>query len=309
MEALVALLSQYGAISVFVIVLLVQLGLPLPVLPLLLLVGSLSTVDPSLGIASVVLAILASLLGDFVWYATGRRFGHRTLHLLCRISLSADSCVRQTEVSFNRWGVTTLVIAKFIPGLATLAPPLAGALGLRRASFLFYSAIGAALWAGGWLLVGALFSQQINAVLDVMSQFGRYALALFILVLAGYIGYRWLLRYRLRVFANQARITPQDLAALIGQGIAPLILDARSTLAKSLDDTHIAHARPIDPTQIKRTTLDVPFETVIVVYCSCPNDVSAIQVAHALQKQGYTQAMSLHGGIDAWREAGFGVEG
>ncbi len=309
MDALIALLTQYGAISVFVVVLLVQLGLPVPVLPLLLLIGSLASTSPSLGVTSLVLAIIASLLGDFVWYAIGRRFGHRTLHLLCRISLSADSCVRQTEVSFNRWGVSTLVIAKFIPGLATLAPPLAGALGLRRASFLFYSAIGAALWAGGWLLVGALFSPQINAILAVMNQFGRYALALFVILLAGYIGYRWLLRYRLRVFASQARISPQALADLLVQGESPVILDARSTLAKSLDDTHIAHARPIDPKHIKQTILDIPFETLIVVYCSCPNDVSAIQVARALQKQGYTQAMSLHGGIDAWREAGFAVEG
>jgi membrane protein DedA with SNARE-associated domain/rhodanese-related sulfurtransferase len=309
MESLVVLLGQYGAISVFFVVLLVQLGLPLPVLPLLLLVGSLAHHHPLLGFTAFALAIMASLLGDFAWYATGRRFGHRTLHLLCRISLSADTCVRQTEVSFNRWGVSTLVIAKFIPGLATLAPPLAGALGLRRASFLVYSALGAALWAGVWLLVGALFSTQIQDILAFMAQFGRFALVLFILLLAGYIAYRGLLRYRLRVFASQARITPHALSELLIQGAAPLILDARSSLAKSLDIQHIAGARPIDPKSIKQTILDIPFETPIVVYCSCPNDVSAIQVARALQKQGYTLAMSLHGGIDAWKEAGFAVEG
>lgn len=308
MDALVALLSEYGALSVFLVVLFVQLGLPIPVLPLLLLVGSLASVNPLLGLMSLGLAIIASLCGDYVWYAAGRRYGHRTLHMLCRISLSADSCVRQTESSFTRWGAPTLIVAKFIPGLATLAPPLAGALGLGRARFLVFSTLGAALWAGGWLMVGALFAPQIDAILALMSQFGRLAFALFCIVLVIYIAYRWLIRYRLRIFISQARISPHDLADLLTQAQVPLIFDARSALVKSLDIQRIAGAQTVDPRHVHHIVKDIPFHTPIVVYCSCPNDVSAIKVTKALQKKGYTQARSLHGGINAWREAGFPVE-
>ena len=308
MDALITLLSEYGAISVFIVVLVVQLGLPIPVLPLLLLVGSLASGNPLLGLLSFALAIIASLCGDYVWYAAGRRYGHRTLHMLCRISLSADSCVRQTESSFTRWGAPTLIVAKFIPGLATLAPPLAGALGLGRARFLLFSALGAALWAGGWLMVGALFAPQIDTILAVLSQFGRLAFAVFCLLLAAYIAYRWLIRYQLRVFISQARITPHALAELLVQAPAPLIFDARSALVKSLDIQRIPSAQIVDPKHIHASIKDIPLHTAIVVYCSCPNDVSAIKVTKALQKKGYTQAKSLHGGIAAWREAGFPVE-
>ncbi len=308
MDTLIALLTEYGAISVFFVVLFVQLGLPIPVLPLLLLVGSLASINPLLGILSFGLAIIASLCGDYVWYAAGRRYGHRTLHMLCRISLSADSCVRQTEGSFTRWGAPTLIVAKFIPGLATLAPPLAGALGLGRGRFLLFSTLGAALWAGGWLTVGALFAPQIDVIINTMAQFGQLAFAIFCVVLIAYIAYRWLIRYRLRVFISQARITPHDLAELLTLPQVPLIFDARSTLVKTLDIQHIAGARPVDPKQVHHSIKDIPLHTPIITYCSCPNDVSAIKVTKILQKKGYTQAKSLHGGIDAWREAGFPVE-
>lgn len=308
MPTLFALLTQYGAFGVFLVVLLVQLGLPIPVLPLLLLMGSLAMGDPQLGLASLLLAIIASLLGDFVWYSAGRRFGHRILHLLCRISLSPDSCVRQSETNFNRWGVATLVIAKFIPGLATLAPPLAGALGLRRSSFFIFSTAGAALWAGTWLVVGAIFHQQINGILVAITEFGKSAILVIGLLLVAYVIFRWWQRYRIKVFAKQTKITPKELAELLNQEQLPLIFDARSPLAKSLDLARIMGARPLDPKMLVEAITDIPFSQVMVVYCSCPNDVSAVQVARQLKKRGYTQVRSLQGGIDAWRAEGFSIE-
>ncbi len=309
MTDLFALFTQYGAFGVFFVVLFVQLGLPIPVLPLLLLMGSIAVGNPQLGLASLLLAIIASLLGDFVWYSAGRHFGHRILHLLCRISLSPDSCVRQSETHFSRWGVATLVIAKFIPGLATLAPPLAGALGLRRSSFFIFSTAGAALWAGTWLVVGAIFHQQINGILVTMTEFGKTAVLVICLLLLAYVIFRWWQRYRIKVFARQTKITPKELAELLKQEQLPLIFDARSSLAKSMDLERIIGARPLDPKSLAETIADIPFSQVMVVYCSCPNnDVSAVQVARQLKKRGYTQVRSLQGGIDAWRAEGFSVE-
>jgi membrane protein DedA with SNARE-associated domain/rhodanese-related sulfurtransferase len=309
MTSLFELLTQYGALGVFMLVLLVQLGLPLPVLPLLLLIGSLAIGDPQLGITSLILAIIASLIGDFVWYSAGRRYGNRILHLLCQISLSPDSCVRQSEVHFQRWGVATLVIAKFIPGLATIAPPVAGVLGLRRASFLIFSAAGAALWAGAWLVVGAVFNRQIHVVLSVVTQFGTIAFSVIGLMLVAYVLYRWWYRYRLKVvLASQRRITPVELVELLNQERAPLVFDARSALVKSIDFYRINGARLLDLSMIPQMLTDVPFDTKIVVYCSCPNDVSAIKVVQKLNQRGYSQASSLMGGIDAWKLAGYPIE-
>jgi len=308
MTTLFALLTEYGALGVFLVVLLVQLGLPIPVLPLLLLMGSLAMADPQLGLAALLLAIVASLLGDFVWYSAGRRYGHRILHLLCRISLSPDSCVRQSETNFNRWGVATLVISKFIPGLATLAPPLAGALGLRRSSFFIFSTAGAALWAGTWLVVGAIFYKQINIVLVTITQFGKIAIFVIFLLLITYVIFRWWQRYRIKRFALQTRITPKELAELLNQELLPLIFDARSSLVKSLDLARITGARALDPKALAETITDIPFDQVMVIYCSCPNDASAVQVARELKRRGYTQVKSLYGGIDAWRAEGFSVE-
>jgi membrane protein DedA with SNARE-associated domain len=157
MDSLTAYFAQYGLAAVFGVVLLEQIGMPIPALPVLVLAGAAANADPLFGACALLLAVIASSIGDFAWYAAGRRYGHRVLKALCRVSLSPDSCVRQTEATFERRGARTLLIAKFLPGLSTVAPPVAGALGLTPATFLALNGAGAALWAGTGLLVGLLF--------------------------------------------------------------------------------------------------------------------------------------------------------
>lgn len=293
--------------GVFAVVLLVQLGAPLPVLPLFLLVGSFAVHDPLLGLLSLCAAVIASLMGDAVWYLAGRRYGNPILNLLCRISISPDSCVRQTEGAFHRWGVATLVVAKFIPGLATLAPPLAGALGFRRDAFFLFSLIGAALWAGVWIVVGGIFNQQIQQILAYIAVWGSSAAVVFGGLLGFYILYRWWQRYHLRLLSRIARVTVHELAAWLQQEDRPLLLDARSDLARNLEIGKIQDAQWFDATALRRSTRQLQPVGVIVVYCSCPNDVTALKVAAYLRKKGY-QAHALSGGLDAWKNAGFALQ-
>ena len=146
-EQLTALLVQYGLLLVFVNVFLVQAGAPVPAVPTLLVAGALAVGGgPSVPMI-VAVAVIGSLLGDLIWYVAGRIYGLRVLQLLCRISISPDSCVRQTETRFTRWGAPSLIFAKFVPGFATVAPPLAGALHVKLGPFMGYSAISAALWS------------------------------------------------------------------------------------------------------------------------------------------------------------------
>lgn len=142
-----ALLAQYGLAFVFVNLFLEQAGVPVPAVPTLMVAGALAVSGGPTVPAIVLAAVAGSLLGDLVWYVAGRMYGFRVLQLLCRISMSPDSCVRQTEARFTRWGAPSLILAKFVPGFATVAPPVAGALQLPLGPFLSYSALGAALYA------------------------------------------------------------------------------------------------------------------------------------------------------------------
>ena len=129
---------------VFVNVLLEQLGVPVPAVPTLLLAGSLAATPLTLG-KVLAAAVLASLVADLVWYVAGRSLGYRVLAGLCYLSINPASCVTQTEARFVRWGLPSLVIAKFIPGFSTVAPPIAGALRLPLPGFLLAAGIGALL--------------------------------------------------------------------------------------------------------------------------------------------------------------------
>lgn len=308
MERLPELLAEYGALAVFVTVLLEQLGMPIPALPVLIVAGAIAANDPMYGVLSLFLAIVASTLGDLAWYLAGRRYGGGVLKTLCRISLSPDSCVRKTENTFARRGVATLVIAKFVPGLSTLAPPLAGAIGLSPATFLIYNGAGAALWAGSGLVGGLVFHRQIDGVLAWLSRLGGVALVLTGALLALYVAYRAWDRYRLRSLFRRTRISPQELAERLRGDDAPLILDARSTLARELDRRRIPGARIVDMESLELLLPTIPLDRDVVVYCSCPNDASAVQLAWRLARIGHKRVRPLAGGFDAWNAAGHAIE-
>src|SRR5471032_1671274 len=167
MANLILLLQQYGVLIVFAVVLVEQIGLPIPAFPLLIVAGWLSV---------LVVSMVACLISDYFWFRAGRYYGKRILKLLCRISLSPDYCVSQTEDNFNRWGPKALVVAKFIPGFNTIAPPLAGAMGTSNATFLGFSVAGSIVWSGTGIAIGAGFHTQIDQVLDILSTMGSTAL-------------------------------------------------------------------------------------------------------------------------------------
>src|SRR6266536_5549645 len=154
MQQLALYVAKYGLSLIFVNVLLEQLGLPIPAIPVLLVAGALA-VEKDLSAPRVLLvAVLASLLADASWFLLGRRYGFRILKTLCRVSLSPDSCVRQTTSIFEKWGMPSLVVAKFVPGFSTVAPPLAGAIRARLLPFLLYDGAGALVWAGAGVAAG-----------------------------------------------------------------------------------------------------------------------------------------------------------
>jgi membrane protein DedA with SNARE-associated domain len=268
LDALTSLLAQHGLTLVFVNVLLAQLGLPLPALPMLIVAGALLA-DGTLSVLPLALAVIgASLLGDTPWYFAGRRYGYRILRTLCRISLEPDSCVKQTETIFSRWGAPSLIVAKYIPGFSTVAPPLAGTMGVGFPRFLAYSAAAAMLWAMLPVACGFFFRSEVEWVLARVEGMGAGAVALVAALVIAYLGYKAFERYVLIRFLRMVRITADDLQTMIREGHAPVILDVRSGLAREAEPRVIDGAISVNLDSVEDVLERVPPGRDVVVYCS-----------------------------------------
>jgi membrane protein DedA with SNARE-associated domain/rhodanese-related sulfurtransferase len=306
MEAALAQLSQYGVWFVFVNVLLQQLGLPIPAVPTMMVAGALAASGHMNGLAAFALSVGASLVADVVWFWAGRRYGYPVLRFLCRVSLSPDTCVRQTEGIFERWGFYSVVLSKFVPGFSTVAPPIAGALRMSLGGFVMASIASAALWVGAAMGTGYLFTEQIEIVLAWMaSHLGLAALVIAAVAIA-YVLFKAWQRWRLARFVSAALIDIDELRAALDGDPRPFVIDIGSRLAQQ-SRPHIPGAALLDLDAIERLD-DFPADRDIVVYCACPNEASAKRAAQLLLKRGYTRVRPLRGGIDAWVSAGHPVE-
>jgi membrane protein DedA with SNARE-associated domain/rhodanese-related sulfurtransferase len=301
-------LAQYGLMIVFFNVLVDQIGLPVPAVPALIVAGA-AAADGKLPLAALfACSVTACLMADCGWYLIGQKYGIRVLKTLCKISLEPDSCVSQTQTRFERWGVNSLVIAKFVPGLAIIAPPMAGALRIGWLKFVVLSTCGAVLWVGASLIAGVLFKSQIARLLEHLSAIGSIAGAGAAILLAAYIAFKWWERNRFYKMLRMARISVADLYALIEAGASPLIIDVRSSTARELEPRWIPGALHVPLQDMAHRLKELPRDREIILYCTCPSEASAARVAKILMNHGFKKVRPLYGGLDAWVAAGYGVE-
>jgi membrane protein DedA with SNARE-associated domain/rhodanese-related sulfurtransferase len=306
LELLMLSLAKYGLLVLFASVLLEQLGAPIPAYPVLMLTGALASRGEFQLAVLLAIAVAACLIADAAWYAAGRRFGRRVLRTLCRISLTPDGCVKQTEMIFMRWGAPSLMVAKFVPGFASVATALAGQLRVGRAQFLFFDTIGAAAWALGGLALGWLFAPAIEDVIDTLANFGRWGVAFLLAALGLFIAWKWWQRHSFDVQLRMKRMTVQSLGEMVDGGSDPVIVDARSEIARQ--GGRIPGAMALEGDALPDGLLALPRDETIVVYCACPSDASAVLVARKLMQHGFTQVWPLQGGIDAWTASGRPLE-
>ena len=304
-----SLFSHYGLLAVFVCVLIEQIGVPIPALPILLLAGVTAAGNAIFALEALAVAALASMMTDSLWFYAGRRYGRRVLGLLCRISISPDTCVRQSELSFARRGVATLIVAKFIPGLSILASPMAGAIGMRTSTFAVCNLAGILLWAGSGISFGLLFYDQARQLLQYLTKLGTSAMFIIACCIVAYIALRIWRRWRVvRFLANVPRLAPSELSELIARGEDLIILDVRAAVMQSAVHQHVPGARHIELADIEAITFDAwSPHARIITYCACPNDASALKAAHHLIKRGRAVSV-LRGGIDGWISAGYTLE-
>ena len=308
MSALIELLAQHGILLIFLVTFAARVGLPVPAAPLLVVAGGLAAVGDLSWPVALAVAILANLLGDAVWFQAGRAYGHRVMKLLCRISLSPDSCVRQSESLIHRWGGSALVAAKFLPGISVVAAPMAGALGMTLTRFLAFDVLAGALWSGVFLALGLLLSEQIQQVLEILANAGLVALLALLLVIVAAIARRWWRRRQFLRDVASARISVDEAFTLFEQEgqTTPVFIDVRSAASRAIDPRQIPGALLHETLKDwkEQAVAELPRDSELVLYCNCPNDVSAALAAKVLAAHGFTRVRALSGGLDGWAAAG-----
>ena len=312
MGFLVELIREYGFGIVFLNVFVEQLGAPIPAYPVLVVTGALEGADWVRLLWLVAVAVSAALIADLFWYQAGKAYGHRVLGRICRISLSPDACIRQTETVYGRWGARSLLVAKFVPGFASIASALAGVMGTPLRSFVLYDGLGALIWVGSGVYLGSLFSSTVEDLLGVLTALGQWGLLLLAVALGLFIVRKWWQRHRMVRSLRMPRMSVRELAGLHAQGMQPTVIDVRAL--PQYRQGHIPGAqswelRPRDGGESHAHLLpqhDHPHG--VVVYCDCPNEISAARLARQLQRAGFANVRPLVGGLKAWQAAGFDVE-
>jgi membrane protein DedA with SNARE-associated domain/rhodanese-related sulfurtransferase len=301
-------LVRHGAIVLFAAVFVEQMGVPLPAVPWLLAAGALAGASKMNWAVALAAAAFGSLLADLVWFYLGRYRGQRVLSLLCRISLEPDTCVRRTENLFTRYGMPGVVVAKFVPGLSTLAPPLAGYSGVSTSRFVLFDGLGSLLYGGCFILLGVLFSRQLEQIINALAGLGHGALGVVAGLVALYLGFKYFQRQRLLKELRMARITVDELYQKQEAGENLFVLDIRSQLELEQDPLLIRGAFHMTMDEVHLRHQDIPRDRDVILYCSCPNEVSSARVALELHRKGILRVRPLLGGIDVWRERNYPVE-
>jgi membrane protein DedA with SNARE-associated domain/rhodanese-related sulfurtransferase len=306
METLVAQLSNYGLALVCGDIALERLGVPVPALPLLFVAGALAA-RGQLGFFPLLGVTLATTLTlDFAWYTAGRWRGLAVLRFLCRLALSQESCVRQTEALYHRRGNVSLLFSKFIPGYSIVVLALAGAARVSPLTFLAWDCLGNLLWAGSALTLGYIFHDAVAQMLLAMRRLGLGALIGLGAAVLLYAFLKWWERRRFYKLLRLARITVAELKGLLDGGESPAIVDVRT--GPRFHMRHIPGALRMTLDEIDDRLATLPRDREIVLYCTCPNEASAARVARVLIDRGFTRVRPLEGGLDSWIEAGLPVD-
>ena len=294
------LLVTHGAALVFLLVLLEHGGLPIPAAPFLVAAGALAQEGAMQPVLVLLAAFVACLVADHMWFILGRRHGRRLLAGICRLSLSPDTCVRKTDDLIGRHGARVLLVAKFVPGVSAVSIPTAAAMGLSYRRFIVFDSLGCLLWSTAYVGAGMIFSREVNRVIDAMRDIGGWSALVLAILLALFIGSKLAYRARLKNLYRLVRISPQEFARLIDEEPGLVVLDARSRLARAEDPRKLPKAIVVEEDgDVFELIPGDARHSMIVTFCTCPNEASAALLADRLIRAGYLRVRVLAGGEEA----------
>lgn len=301
-------LMVYGVLLLFVWVLVEQLGIPLPATPVLVAAGALSAERQISFPMAFAAGLAAAMIADSIWFVVGRRYGHQVFRILCKLSLEPTTCVRRTQISFARLRGSVLMFAKFVPGLAMLAPPVAGQNGMRFAAFLFFDCIGGSLWVGTMLTVGRFFGDALKRDPRLLNWAARSSGALLVLGVAGFFLARILRRHAVLKELAAARLEPLALKSQLDAGESVYIVDLRHPLELLAEPFTLPGAIHVPPEALTERQHEIPRDRDVVLFCTCPSEATAAKTAMSLHKLGIERVRPLRGGYDEWKRLGFPLD-
>jgi len=268
LNASIEFLTLYGPALVFATVLLEQAGLPIPCTPWLIASGALARLGHGTVAVSIALATVAASLGHTGWFLAGRRWGSKVLRLICRVSLEPEVCVQRTENTFTRYGARALIVAPFIPGLTTLAPPLAGMSGMRLRRFLSLDAMGDLLWATTFVGLGWIAGEPFFRALEAVLRYAGSTVAALAAGLALYLGYKLLQRLRFRTELRVLRLSAAELKQLLDGGAPLVLVDLRHRREVEESGSTLPGALQISPDELDRRHGEIGRGREVVLFCS-----------------------------------------
>jgi membrane protein DedA with SNARE-associated domain/rhodanese-related sulfurtransferase len=301
---------HYAYLIIFLWVLVEQIGIPIPSVPVLLTAGTLSATHRVSWIAITLAMLLACVVADTIWFALGRRYGNSVLKLLCRFSFEASTCVSKTEGYFTRRGAVTLLFAKFVPGLSTVAAPIAGQTGMSLPRFLAWDLAGAFIWGETFILAGRFFGDLAKKSAPFFAWLGHFAIAIFVVMVLGFLAYRIWKQRKFLQQVRELRLEPSELKTMLDtaerDGLTPpFIVDLRHPLDYLPDPRVLPGALRIGPNELKQHSEIIPRDRDVILYCTCPSEETSAKLALQLHKMGVYRVRPLRGGFDGWKQAGY----
>jgi membrane protein DedA with SNARE-associated domain/rhodanese-related sulfurtransferase len=301
---------HYAYLIIFLWVLVEQIGIPIPSVPVLLTAGTLSATHRVSWLGITVSMLLACIVADTIWFALGRRYGNSVLKLLCRFSFEASTCVSKTEGYFTRRGAVTLLFAKFVPGLSTVAAPIAGQTGMTYARFLAWDLAGSFIWGEAFILAGRFFGDLAKKSAPFFAWLGHFAIVIFVLMVLGFLAHRIWKQRKFLQQVRELRLEPSELKTMLDYAEtnhtpAPFIVDLRHPLDYLPDPRVLPGALRIGPNELKQHSEIIPRDRDVILYCTCPSEETSAKLALQLHKMGVYRVRPLRGGFDGWKQAGY----
>ena len=309
MNDFISLILRHGYLVVSLVVFAEAIGVPVPGAVALVAGGAAVASGVLYGPLAAMLAIFAMLLADCLLYMLGRHTGWTILKFLCRISVDPENCVLSAAESFYKRGRPTLLVAKFIPGVSTMAAPLAGSMKMPFFQFLGVDFLGASLYALAYGAVGFVFRDFVHQIIDGFRAAGHAVEAVIIIAILIFIAYRVSLYWKHRGDRVVPRVQVAALAAkLKAEGGAKILLaDVRSHGYYSAGAMRIPGAIRIEPNNLSDEIKHFPKDKDMYLYCTCRSEATSASVAHLLRIDGFN-AFVIIGGLAAWRRAGNPLE-
>ena len=301
---------HYAYLIIFLWVLVEQIGIPIPSVPVLLTAGTLSATHRVSWFGITAAMLFACVIADTVWFSLGRRYGNSVLKLLCRLSFEASTCVSKTEGYFTRRGPVTLLFAKFVPGLSTVAAPIAGQTGMSYPRFVAWDLAGSLIWGETFILAGRFFGDLAKKSAPFFAWLGHFAIFIFAAMVLGFLAHRIWKQRKFLQQVREMRLEPSELKSMLDDAAAngnkpPFIVDLRHPLDYLPDPRVLPGALRIGPNEIKQHSEIIPRDRDVILYCTCPSEETSAKLALQLHKIGIYRVRPLRGGFDGWKQAGY----